>query len=178
MNLVGAKGQKHRTRLDISGSQLTVSWVPATRLHSHVLMLFTSHLWRRNRGKSFSSESSMVKGPWESYGVRETRVITCFFALSVPWRFYSWEQVRGDSQRHCWCPWHLTLLVITSLRTHPWIQSIFSLVRAPGSLFLGRLTCLIADNSQLKHGMRSWWLTYRPSTKHRRKDGSGSVEIY
>ena len=33
-------------------------------------------------------------------------------------------------------------------------QSICSLVIAPGSPFLGRLTCLIVSNSQLKHGMR------------------------
>ena len=44
MNLVGEKGQKHRTRLDISVSQITVSSFPATRLHSKVLILFTSHL--------------------------------------------------------------------------------------------------------------------------------------
>ena len=67
MNLVGEKGQKHRTRLDISGSQLIVSWVPATRL---VIMSFTGHLWRRNRGKSFGAESNVVKGPWESHRTR------------------------------------------------------------------------------------------------------------
>ena len=44
MKMVGEKGQKHRTRLDIFGSQLTVIRVPVTRLHSQVLMLFTSHL--------------------------------------------------------------------------------------------------------------------------------------
>ena len=37
MNLVGEKGQKLRTRLDISGSQLIVSCVPATRLYNQVL---------------------------------------------------------------------------------------------------------------------------------------------
>ena len=178
MNLVGEKGQKHRTWLDISGSQLTVSWVPATRLHSQVLMLFTSHLWRRNRGKSFCSESSVVKGPGNHLGQDETAAIICFFVLSVPWHFYSWKQVHGDSQRHWWSPWHLMLLVITSLWTRPWVQSIFSLMIAPGSPFLGRLTWLIAANSQLKHGMRSWWLTCRPSSKHGRKVGSGRVAIY
>ena len=35
------------------------------------------------------------------------------------------------------------------------VQNIFSLVIAPGPPFLGRLTWLIAANSQLKHGMRS-----------------------
>ena len=107
----------------------------------------------------------------------ETRVITCFFALAVSWHFYSWEQVHGDSQRHWWCPWHLMLLVITSLWTRPWVQSIFSLVIKPGSPFLGRLTWLIAANSHLKHGMRSW-LTSIPSSKHGRKIGSGRVAIY
>ena len=48
----------------------------------------------------------------------------------------------------------------------------------PGSPFLGRLAWLIAANSQLKHGMRSWWLTCRPSSKHARKIGSGRVAIY
>ena len=126
----------------------------------------------------FGQRAVWSKDCGNNTGQDETRVITCFFALSVPWRFYSWEQVRGDSQRYCWCPWHLMLLVITSLRTHSWIQSIFSLVIAPGSPFLGRLTCLITDNSQLKHGMRSWWLTCRPSSKHGKKDGSGRVDIY
>ena len=125
----------------------------------------------------FGQRAVWSKGRQSHTGQDETRVIICFFTLSVPWRFYPWEQVHGDIQRHWWCPWHLMLLVITSLRTHPWIQSIFSLVKAPGSPFLGRLTYLIAANSQLKHGMRSWWLTCRPSSKHGRKDGRGSVAI-
>ena len=48
----------------------------------------------------------------------------------------------------------------------------------PGSPFLGRLAWLIAANSQLKHRMRSWWLTCGPSSKHGRKIGSGRVAIY
>ena len=48
----------------------------------------------------------------------------------------------------------------------------------PGSPFLGRLAWLIAANSQLKHGMRSWWLTCRPGSKHGRKIGSGRVAIH
>ena len=126
----------------------------------------------------FGQRAVWSKGHGNHTGQDETRVITCFFALSVPWRFYSWEQVHGDSQRHWWCPWHLMLLVITSLCKCPWVQSIFSLMIAPGSPFLGRLTWLIAANSQLKHGMRSWWLTCRPSSKHGRKVGSGRVAIY
>ena len=59
-------------------------------------------------------------------GQDETRVITCFFALSFTWCSYSWEQVYGDSQRHWWYTLHLMLLVITSLWAHPWVQSIFS----------------------------------------------------
>ena len=97
-------------------------------------------------------------------GQDETRVITCFFALSFTWCSYSWEQVYGDSQRHWWYTLHLMLLGITSLWTLPWVQSIFSLMIAPGSPFLCRLTWLIAANSQLKHRMRSWWLTCRPSS--------------
>ena len=58
------------------------------------------------------------------------------------------------------------------------VQNIFSLVIAPGPPFLGRLTWLIAANSQLKHGMRSWWFTCKPSSKHGRKVGSGKVAIY
>ena len=154
MNLVGEKGQKHRTRLDISGSQLTVIRIPTTRLQSQVLMLFTSHLWRSKRGKSLGKTAVWSKGRGNHTGQDETRVITCFFALSVLWHFYSWEQVHEDSQRHWWCPWHLMLLVITSLWTSPCVQSIFSLVITPVSPFLGRLTCLIAANSQRKPGMR------------------------
>ena len=156
MNLVREKGQKHRTRLDLSGYQLTVSWVPATRLNSQVLMLFTNHLWGSKRRKSFGQRAMWSKGHGNHMGQDETKVITCFFALSVPWHFFSWEQVHGDSQRHRWCPWHVMLLVITSLCKCPWVQSIFSLMIAPGSPFLGRLTWLIDANSQLKHGMRSW----------------------
>ena len=118
------------------------------------------------------------KGHGIHTGQDETRVITCFFALSVTWRFYFWEQVHGDSQRHWWCPWHLMLLVITSLWTRPWVQSIFSLVIDSDSPFLGRLKCLISANSQLKHGMSSWWLTCRPSSKHGIKVDSGRVAIH
>ena len=171
MNLVRDKGQKYRTRLDNSGSQLTVRWVPATSLHSQVLMLFTSNLWRSKRGKSLGQKAVWSKGSGNHTGQDETRVITCFFALSVPWLFYPWEQARGESE-HWWPPWHLMLLVITSLWTRPWIQSTFSLVVAPGSPFLGRLTWLVPANSQLKHGMRSWRLTCG------RKIGSVRVAIY
>ena len=48
MNLVGEKGQNHRTRLDISGSQLTMIRVPATRLQSQVLMLFEEAIEERD----------------------------------------------------------------------------------------------------------------------------------
>ena len=48
----------------------------------------------------------------------------------------------------------------------------------PGSPFLGRLIFLIAANSQVKHGMRSWWLTCRLSSKDRRKIGIGMVAIH
>ena len=159
MNLIGEQGQKLRTRLGISGSQLTVSWVPATRLHSQVLMLLTSHLWRSKRGKSLGQKAVWSKGSGNHTGQDETRGIICFFTLSVRWHFYFWEQAHGDSQRHWWCPWHLMLLVITSLWTSPCVQSIFSLVITPVSPLLGKLTWLIAANSQLKHGMRSWWFT-------------------
>ena len=126
----------------------------------------------------FGQRAMWSKGHENHMGQDETRGIICFFALSVPCHFYFWEQVHGDSQRHCWCPWHLMLLVITSLCTHSWVQSIFSLVIAPGSPFLGRLSWLINANSQLKRGMRSWWLTCRPSSKHGRKIGGGKVAIH
>ena len=120
----------------------------------------------------------VVKGPWESHGARWNKS-HCLFLYSIgSLDFYSWEQVHGGSQRRWWCPWHLMLLVITSLWTSPWVQSIFSLMITPGSPFLGRLTWLFAANSQLKHGMRSWWLTCRPSSKHGRKIGNGRVAIY
>ena len=168
MNLVGEKGQKHRTRPDISGSQLTVSWVPATRLHSQCWCNSQATFEEGIEERDFGQRAVWSKGPGNHMGQDETRVITCFFALSVPWHFYSWEQVHGDSQRHWWCPWHLMLLVITTLCTSPWVQSIFSLMITPGSPFLGRLTWLISANSQLKHGMRSWWLTCGPSSKEGR----------
>jgi len=146
MNLVGDKGQKHRTRLEISRYQLIVNWVPETRLQSQVWKLFTSHIWRRNRGKSFLAESSVVKGPWESHRARWNKIHYLFLCSISSWSFYSWEQVHGDSQRHWWCHWHQILLVISSFCTCPWVQSIFSLVIALGSPFLGRLTWLIAAN--------------------------------
>ena len=88
-----------------------LSWVPSTRLHSQVLMLFTSHLWRR----IFGQRTEWSKGHGNHLGQDETAAIICSFALSAPWRFYSWEQLHGDSQRHWWCPWFLMLLVITRL---------------------------------------------------------------
>ena len=54
-------------------------------------------------------------------------------------------------------------------------DSHISFVIAPGDPFLGRLTWLIAANSQFKHGMRSWWLACGSSSKHGRKTGSGRV---
>ena len=49
---------------------------------------------------------------------------------------------------------------------------------SPRSPFLGKLTWLIAANSQLKYVMRSCWLACRPNFKHGRKVGSGMVAIY
>ena len=49
---------------------------------------------------------------------------------------------------------------------------------SPRSPFLGKLTWLIAANSQLKYVMRSCWLACRPNFKHGRKVGSGRVAIY
>ena len=178
MNLVGEKGQKHRKRRTSLGpSWLWVQFQPP---------VFTVRCWCYSQATFEEAKEERVlgqrvvcsKGHGIHMGQDETRVITCFFALSVSWHFYSWEQVHGDSQRHWWCPWHLMLLGITSLWTRPWVQSIFSFVIAPDSPFLRRLTCLIAANSQFKHGMRSWWLTCRPSSKHGKKIRSGRVAIY
>jgi len=178
MNLAGEKGQN-------SGQGWT-SLGPSWLWVEFQTPGFTVRCWCNSHATFEEAKEERVfgqrvvcsKGHVIHMGQDETRVMTCFFALSVPWRFYSWEQVHGDSQRHWWCPWHLMLLVITSLWTRPWGQSIFSLVIAPDSPFLGRLKCLIATNSQLKHGMRSWWLTCRPSSKHGRKVGSGRVAIH
>ena len=117
------------------------------------------------------------KGHGNHPGKDKTRVVTCFFAVSVPWCFYSWEQVHGDSQRHCWWPWHLMLLVIISLCTRLWVQSGFNLLIAPGSSFLWRLIWLLSANSQMKYGMRPLWLTWRPCSKHGRMVGRGKVAI-
>ena len=178
MNLVGEQGQKLRTRQGITGSQLIVSWVSATRLHSRGWCYSQATFEEAKEERVFGQRAVRSKGSGNHMGQDETRVITCFFALSVLWHFYSWEQVHGDSQRHWWCPWHLMLLVITSLWTCPWIQSIFSLMIAPGSPFLGRLTWIIAANSQVKHGIRPWWLTCSTSSKHGRKIGNRTVAIY
>ena len=176
MNLVGEKGQKHRTRLNISGSQLTVIRVPATRLQSQALMLFTSHLWRSKRGKSFGQRAGWSKGRGNHTGQDETRVIACFFALSVPWCFYFWIQVHGD--RALLVPLAPDAPGDNQFVVKSLIPSILSLVITPGSPFLGRLTWFIAANSQFKHGMRSWWLACGSSSKHGRKTGSGRVAIY
>ena len=138
MDLLGEKGQTHRTSLDISGSQLVVSWVPATRLQGQVLMFFTSHLQRRNRGKIFCPESSVVSRPRDHTRQDGTRAFVCLLALSVPWSFHPWGQAHRDSQSHWWFPWHLMPLVITSLCTQPWAQGWLSPVKAPGSPFRGQ----------------------------------------
>ena len=97
----------------------------------------------------FGQRAVWSKGHGNHTGQEETRVITCFFALSFSGNFYSWEQLHGDDKRHWWCAWHLMLQVITSLCTCPWVQSRFTLVIAPGSSFLGRFIWLLPANSQL-----------------------------
>ena len=71
----------------------------------------------------FGQRAVCSKSHGNHLGQDETGVITCFFALSVPWCFYSCKQVHGDSQRHWWGPWHLMLLVITSLCKCPWTRA-------------------------------------------------------
>ena len=88
MDLVGGKGQTHRARPGIPVSKVLVNRLPATRLQGQVLMLISGHLWRRSRGRRFCPESRVVRGPWDHTGQDETRVIVCFFALSVPWSFH------------------------------------------------------------------------------------------
>ena len=178
MNLVGEKWQKHRTRLDISGSQLTVSWISATRLESQGLMLFTSHLWRNNRGKGLWAESSVVNGPWESHRARWNTSDSLFLCSISSLEFLCLRTSTWRQSRHWWCLWHLMLLMITSLCTRPWARSWLSLVIAPGSSFLGRLIWLIAAKPQRQYAMRPWCLTCRPRSKHGRMVGSGRVAIY
>ena len=177
MNLVGEQGQKLRTRQGITGSQLIVSWVSATRLHSRGWCYSQATFEEAKEERVFGQRAVWSKGHGNHTGQDKTRGIICFFTISVVWPFYFWEQAHGDCQRHWWCPWHLMLLVITSLWTSPCVQSIFSLVITPVSPFLGKLTWVIAANSQLKHGMRSW-LTGMPSSKHGKKISCGSVAIY
>ena len=88
MDLVGEKGQTLRTRMDISGYQLVVSSIQATRLQDLVLMLFTSQIQRRNRGRRFCPECSVVSWPWDHTGQDGTRAKVCLLALSVPWSFH------------------------------------------------------------------------------------------
>ena len=178
MNLVGEKGQKLRQGWGSLGPNWL--WVEFQPLG------FTIRCGCNSQAAFEEAKGERVFGKrvvWSKvHGIHtrhdETRVITCFFALSFTWCSYSWEQVYGDSQRHWWYTLHLMLLGITSLWTLPWVQSIFSLMIALGSPFLGRLIWLIAANSQLKHGMRSWWLTCVSSSQHGRKIGSGRVAMY
>ena len=74
----------------------------------------------------FGQRAVWSKGHGNHTGQDKTRGIICFFTISVVWPFYFWEQAHGDCQRHWWCPWHLMLLVIISLWTDSWVQSIFS----------------------------------------------------
>ena len=164
--------------LDISKSQLIVSWVSASRLQNQGLMLFLSHLWRRSKGKSFWAESSVVKGPWESHRARWNKSDYLFLCSISSLEFLHLRTTTWRQSRHWWCPWHLMLLVITTLCTRPWVQRRLSLVIAPGSSFLGKLICLIVANSQLIYGMWPWMLACRPSSKHGRLVGSGRVAIY
>ena len=58
----------------------------------------------------FGQRAVWSKGQGNHAGQDETRVITSFFALSVPWGFYTWEQVHGDNQGiggapGTWCSW-------------------------------------------------------------------------
>ena len=49
---------------------------------------------------------------------------------------------------------------------------------SPRFPLLGKADMPLAANSQVKHGMRSWWLTCSPSSKQGRKIGSGRVAIH
>ena len=49
---------------------------------------------------------------------------------------------------------------------------------SPRFSHLGKADMAHFAKSQLKHGMRSWWLTCRPSSKDGRKIGSGMVAIH
>ena len=126
MNLVGEQGQKLRTRQGITGSQLIVSWVSATRLHSRGWCYSQATFEEAKEERVFGQRAVWSKGHGNHTRQDKTRGIICFFTLSVVWPFYFWEQAHGDSQRHWWCPWHLMLLVIISLWTDSWVQSIFS----------------------------------------------------
>ena len=77
--------------------------------------------------RDFEQRAVWSEGHGNHTGQDETRVITCFFALSVPCSFYPWGQIHRDNQKHWWCPWHLMLLMITSLYTCPWDQSLSAL---------------------------------------------------
>ena len=81
MNLVVEKGQKHRTTLDMSGSHLTVSWIPAIRLPSQVLMLFTSHLWRSKSGKSFGQRAVWLNDHGNHMGQDEKESLLVFCSI-------------------------------------------------------------------------------------------------
>ena len=78
---------------------------------------------RKQKRKEFLGREQCAQRAMGITQGKMKRVIICFFALSVPWCFYSWEQVHGDSQRHWWGPWHLMLLVITSLCKCPWTRA-------------------------------------------------------
>lgn len=126
-------------------------------------------------GKNFGAESSVVKGHGNHMGQDETESVSLlyhFLIVSTPENKYMeiealvvlWHTVLpGDKQ-----------FVDTSLSSEH-NQPHDSPRISP---FMGRLTCLISANSQMKHGMSSWWLMCRPSPKHGIKVGSGRIATY
>ena len=176
MNLVGEKGQKHRTRLDISGSQLIVSWVSIHQASkSGADVIHKPPLKKEWRKEFLGREQCGQRDMGITWGkMKQESVVSLlyhFLGVSTPENKYMEIEALVVL-------WHLILPVISSLWTLPWVQSIISLMIAPGSPFMGRLTCFIAANSQMKHGMSSWWLMCRPSPKHGIKVGSGRIATY
>ena len=172
MNLFGEKGQKHRKwQTSLGPSWLWVQFQPpgfTVRCWCYSQATFEEGIEKR----VFGQRAVWSKGQGITWGKMKQQpwfvsLLYWFLGVSTAENKYM-EIVRGIG----------VPLAPDAPGDNQIVQNIYSLVIAPGSPFLGRLTCLISANSQLKHGMSSCWLTCRPSSKHARKIGSGRVAIY
>ena len=70
--------------MDISGSQMVVTCVPATRLQNQVLMLVTNHLWRRNREERIFAQRAVWSG---DHRITQGKMRQERLLVSLPYQF-------------------------------------------------------------------------------------------